>query len=116
MIPTLTEYSVDTSVNGTGMDAYNNGKRIDINKSIGNFISVDLLEKDNNIEIRYYPPYLNISIIVSILSILLLVVYIKYLDKINNNIIFKITYVLYIITYILLFIYIYVFWIFRNIK
>ena len=99
-----------------GLYAYNNGKRIDVNKSIGNFISVDLLEKDNNIEIRYYPPYLNISIIISVLSILLLIIYIKYLDKINNNIIFKITYVLYIITYIILFFYIYVFWIFRNIK
>ena len=99
-----------------GLYAYNNGKRVDVNKSMGSFISVDLLEKDNNIEIRYYPPYLNISIIISIISLILLVIYIKYLNNINNEFIFKVTYVIYIITYILMFLYIHVFGFFKIIK
>ena len=69
-----------------GLYAYNNGKKINIDKVFGNYISVDLLEGDNDIVIKFIPPLLNISIIISIICLIVLVLYIKNYETLNIDI------------------------------
>ena len=69
-----------------GLYAYNNGKKINIDKVFGNYISVDLIEGDNDIVIKFIPPLLNISVIISIICLIVLIFYIKNYETFNIDI------------------------------
>ncbi len=63
----------------------NNGDRIKYDKALDGFISVDLKNGNNNIELKYFDPWIIYGAVITILSIVLLVVYNKNESKIINN-------------------------------
>ena len=59
-----------------------NGKVVKLNKVFDNFISVDVDKGKNKIELIYYPPFIKIGLIVSIVSLILFILVSKI--KISN--------------------------------
>ena len=84
-----------------------NNQNIKADKYLDNFISIKLSKGDNNIIIKYHEPYLLVSIILSIISILLLL-FSKYIN-INNKYILNVAYYLYIILGLSMYLYFYVY-------
>lgn len=90
-----------------GLDIKLNGNKIKADSYLDNFISIKLETGENNINIKYYEPYLLISIILTIVGIIGLFL-IKYI-KIDNKLILNISYYLYIFIGIILYLYFYVY-------
>lgn len=59
-----------------------NGKVVKLNKVFDNFISIDVDKGKNKIELIYYPPFIKIGLIVSIVSLILFILVSKI--KISN--------------------------------
>ena len=59
-----------------------NGKVVKLNKVFDNFISIDVDKGKNKIELIYYPPFIKIGLIVSIISLILFILVSKI--KISN--------------------------------
>lgn len=93
-----------------GIKVYDNHKLIDHHKYLDNFIYIDLLDGENNIEIKYELPYFKLSVILSILGIILFI-----LNKriIANKQILEISYILYITVVSFVFIYFYIYSFFK---
>ena len=97
---------IKTTVNGTegkgilipvnynsGWKAYINGKEVKVNRALGTFMSLDLQDGENAIEMKFSVPMLKIGLIVTLASLLLLLVlwlvnkFTKFVEsKIFNNI------------------------------
>lgn len=92
-----------------GMYVTNNGKKTDIVKVFDNFVGINLLNGENNIDICYTPKYFNIGCIMSIIGIILSVLFIKFKDKILSlKIIKNVSYYLYIILFLIMVLSIYI--------
>ena len=87
-----------------GLNAYVNGKEVEIDSYLNNFVSIRLDNGDNKVEIRYEMPLFKLGVFISILGIILLILF----NKIpNNKIILDITYYIYIIVCLFIYVYIY---------
>ncbi|WP_300562363.1 YfhO family protein [Companilactobacillus sp.] len=67
-----------------GWQAYDNGKKVKINKVVGNLMAIDLKSGHHRIELKYVVPGLKIGWIVSLISVILFVifqVYVKFREK-----------------------------------
>ncbi len=92
-----------------GMNVINNGKETNIVKVFDNFVGINLIKGENNINISYTPKYFIIGSIISIIGILLSLLFIKFKDVIINlKTIKNISYWLYITLYIIMIIGIYI--------
>ena len=90
--------------NISGLKAHVNNKEVEIESYLNNFVSIKLDNGDNNIKIRYEMPMIKLGIIISILGIICLILF----NKISfPNVIFNISYYIYIIICLLFYIYYY---------
>lgn len=60
-----------------GFSATNNGEKVEVLKVFNNYIGIKLNTGENNINIRFIPTYLVISLIISIVSIIVTILLIK---------------------------------------
>ena len=58
-----------------GWIAYDNGKRVKINKSVGDFMSINLDKGNHKIKLVYYSEGLGKGIFISFISIVILIIY-----------------------------------------
>ena len=69
----------------------NNGEIVNYERDLNNYISISLTEGENNIVLKFIPPYFKIGVIVSITSLVLFILFSIINNKFNisNNIIIK---------------------------
>ena len=85
-----------------------NGKKVKIEKILDNFVSIPLSDGANKVVLTYYPSYLKESGIISIISLLLLLIFVKF-KFVPNSIILKIFNCCYYLVFLGVFFYIYVY-------
>jgi len=61
-----------------GFEASLNGKEVNVDMVLNNFVSIDLEDGENEIILTYYPPYLKICFIISVIFLMLFLVLFKF--------------------------------------
>lgn len=87
-----------------GLNIFLNDKIIDSYKYLDNFVMIKLDKGNNTIKLKYDMPYFKLGIVLSVIGIILLTLY-KYIK--GNNILFNISYYIFIVLSILMFLYYY---------
>lgn len=93
-----------------------NGKKVKSKNAFNNFMSIDLAEGKNNIVLSYTTPFLKLSTIYSIFSLLFYIIgsiILKAKKNMQINLLNNIIYILYHVVFITMFIVIYVYAFFR---
>lgn len=87
-----------------GLNVYLNDKKIDSYKYLDNFVMIRLNKGDNYIKLKYDMPFFKLGIVLSIIGLILLILF-KYFK--GNNILYNISYYMFIVLGILMFLYYY---------
>lgn len=98
-------------VNDGGYTAKVNGKSVDVLKVYDNYIGIKVLPGENNIKLSYMPVGFIPTLIISLITLILTIVIIKFkfYDKIiDNNILQNIAYYLYLAIYVVFVVIVYV--------
>lgn len=94
-----------------GINIYNNGKKINVESFIDNFIKIKINEGENNIVVKYKLPLLYIGLILSIIGIILFIINKKIIP---NTLILKMSYYIYTLLIILIYLYYYFYALLKN--
>ena len=94
-----------------GIKVYNNGKKIDVEKYLDNFVCIKLDKGENLITLEYKLPLFNLGIVLSLIGLILLIFSKKI---IANKYLLDITNILYKIFIILIIAYYYLYSLFNN--
>ena len=93
-----------------GLKATVNGKKVEIERALGSYISIKLDRGNNDIKISFTPPYFKISLAISLLSIIAFILLNKYvLEEFKLKLLPKIAKYIFIVVFIGMFIYVYIF-------
>ena len=95
-----------------GIEVYNNGKKMEVNNCLNNFICIKLNKGDNEVSVKYKLPLFNIGIILSVIGLGLLFLYKKFIP---NKLILNIGYWLYNALVIGVFLYYYFYSLFKYV-
>lgn len=95
-----------------GWSATLNGETVEVSRVFGNYMGIDLINGENTIELTFVPKNLKLGIIISVSTLGIMLIYVifkKFFVKIIDNVILhRIAYILYLILTILFYVIVYV--------